>query len=212
MSGAADSAVARIVAAVSRRASTTDGRLLVGIAGAPGVGKSTVAGVAASALDLAGLPSVALPMDGFHLPQARLVELGRRERMGAPDTFDVDGFVRVLSLLRTAGTVHAPLFDREVEEAMPDALAIGPGIRVVLVDGNYLLHDADGWGRVAPALDAVIMLTIADATRRSRLIDRHIRFGKSPDAARAWALGPDERNAALIAAGAPRADLVVALD
>lgn len=207
--------MSRIVTAVSGWAASRrsdSGRLLVGIAGAPGVGKSTVAGVAASALDLIGLPSVVLPMDGFHLPQARLVELGRRDRMGAPDTFDVDGFVRVLGRLRTGGTVHAPLFDREVEEAVPDALAVGPGIRVVLVDGNYLLHDADGWERVAPALDAVVMLTIADATRQARLIDRHIRFGKSPDAARAWALGPDERNAALIAAGVPRADLVVALD
>ncbi len=220
MSGAAGAGpgVARVVEAVRGWAGEADdggggsGRLLVGIAGAPGVGKSTVAGVAASALELAGLPSVVLPMDGFHLPQARLVELGRRDRMGAPDTFDVDGFVRVLGRLRTGGTVHAPLFDREVEEAVPDALAIGPGIRVVLVDGNYLLHDADGWERVSPALDGVIMLTLDDATRRSRLIARHIRFGKTPDEARAWALGPDERNAALIAAGASRADLVVALD
>ncbi|HXR43284.1 MAG TPA: nucleoside/nucleotide kinase family protein [Pseudolysinimonas sp.] len=188
-------------------------RGLIGIAGAPGSGKSTLAERWAERLNAAAWPAVVLPMDGFHLPQARLVELGRRDRMGAPDTFDVDGFVALLHRLRDdTATVTAPVFDRTVEEAVPDALEIGAGIRTVIVEGNYLLHDADGWERVAPLLDLRLFLAEDDDERVRRLIARHIAFGKSPDDARDWALGPDRRNAELIAAGRPRADLVVAVD
>jgi pantothenate kinase len=180
-----------------------DRRILVGVAGAPGAGKSTFA--AALALRIGG---TVLPMDGFHLPQARLVELGRRDRMGAPDTFDVDGFVTMLAALRTGGRVEAPGFDRGVEEPVPGAIAIEPGHRILIVEGNYLLH----WDAVPPLLDATIFLLLDDPTRRERLIARHIASGKTPDAARAWALGPDEANAVLIAPGAARADLALELD
>jgi pantothenate kinase len=201
-----DEFVARLASAASRHP-----RLLVGIAGAPGAGKSTLAEATANAL---GADAVVLPMDGFHLPQRRLVALGRRDRMGAPDTFDLDAFAEVLRALRApaAGPVPAPLFDRTIEEPVPDALEIGPDIRVVLVEGNYLLHDRDGWERVGALLDLIAYVDLDDEVRRERLIARHIAFGKTPDAARAWALGTDERNAALIAATASRADLHVRLD
>ncbi|MEO8262620.1 MAG: nucleoside/nucleotide kinase family protein [Pseudolysinimonas sp.] len=184
-----------------------DRRILIGIAGAPGAGKSTFA--VALAADVGG---TVLPMDGFHLPQARLVELGRRERMGAPDTFDVDGFVALLHALRSGERVAAPGFDREREEPVAGAIAIDPADRILLIEGNYLLHSADEWEQVAPLLDATIFVHLDDATRHARLIARHIAFGKTPAAARDWALGTDERNARLIAAGAARADLVLELD
>lgn len=186
------------------------GRELLGIAGPPGAGKSTVAAALADELTAAGVPAVVLPMDGFHLPPARLVELGRRERMGAPDTFDVDGFARVLAELRAAsGVVRAPLFDRTVEEPVPDALEIPPAIRVVIAEGNYLLHDADGWERIRSLLDRVCYLAIDDALRRERLVARHVAHGKTADAAAAWVREVDESNAELIARGAARADAIL---
>lgn len=188
-----------------------DRRVLVGVAGAPGAGKSTFAAALTARL---GAEALVVPMDGFPLPQARLVELGRRERMGAPDTFDVEGFVALLRTLRTRAeaTVRAPSFDRAVEEPLPGALAVEPHHRILIVEGNYLLHDADGWERVAALLDATVFLHLDDAVRRRRLVERHIASGKTPGRARAWVLGPDERNAALVARGAARADLRLELD
>jgi pantothenate kinase len=183
-------------------------RRLVGIAGAPGAGKSTIADALATRIP----SSVLLPMDGYHYPQARLVELGRRDRMGAPDTFDVDAFVEMLEAVRFSGEeVLARGFDRTIEEPVADSIRISPEKRTIIVEGNYLLCDNGGWERVAPLLDTTFFVTIADEVRHERLIERHVRFGKTPEDARAWALGPDEVNARVITASAPRADHTIEL-
>ena len=177
-------------------------RTVIGIAGAPGAGKSTIA---AALVDRLGPEAALLPMDGFHLPQRRLVELGRRDRMGAADTFDVDGFLEVLRLVRTDEVVLAPGFDRTVEEAVPDAIRITPAHSTVVVEGNYLLLDSGGWDAAVDLLDLAFFVEVPQEVRLRRLIDRHIAFGKSPEAAEAWGKGPDERNAEVIARTAPRA-------
>lgn len=184
-------------------------RVVIGLTGQPGSGKSTVA---AAVVDRLGPTAGLLPMDGFHLPQARLVELGRRDRMGAPDTFDVTGFIDLLTRVKRGDTVAAPGFDRTIEEAMPEALHIQSDTRFVLIEGNYLLHTGGGWQASAPLFDLRLYLDIDQDLRLERLIARHIRFGKTPNAARAWALGPDETNAKLIAATAWHADHLVRLD
>jgi len=179
-------------------------RRIVGIAGSPGAGKSTIAEALVARLDSA----VVLPMDGYHFPQARLVELGRRDRMGAPDTFDVDGFLATLTaLLSNSGEpVNVPGFDREIEEPVPAAITIPPELLTVVAEGNYLLLGSGGWERVAPLLDVTVFVGVDRGIRQQRLIERHVRFGKSPEDARAWALGPDEHNARTIEATAARAD------
>lgn len=188
-------------------------RVLIGIAGAPGAGKSTIAAELVARLD----DAVLLPMDGFHLPQAELVRLGRRERMGAPDTFDVEGFVATLraasfrndgAAFRNDGeTVLAPGFDRDIEEPVPDAIGISPSFRTVVVEGNYLLL----WDEARRLLDVTFFVELDDDIRLKRLIARHVRFGKSPEDARAWATGPDQDNARIIAATAGRADHTIAV-
>lgn len=187
------------------------GRRIVGISGAPGAGKSTIAADLVARLPAAAL----LPMDGFHLAQARLVELGRRDRMGAPDTFDVDAFVATLVELRavdnSCNPVSVPGFDRNSEEPVPNAIRILPELSTVVVEGNYLLLDSGGWERVAPLLDATVFVRLDRDIRLERLIQRHIRYGKSPEDARAWALGSDESNARLIDATAARADHTIEL-
>ena len=185
----------------------TASRRILGIVGEPGAGKSTIAAALAAQLGAA-----LLPMDGYHLPQAELVALGRRERMGAPDTFDVPGFIETLRELRAGGTVSAAGFDREIEEAVADSVLIPASAATVIVEGNYLLLDSGGWGEAAALLDETFFVDVDQGIRLSRLIDRHERFGKTPDEARAWSLGPDEANAELIRATAPRADHAIRLD
>lgn len=182
-------------------------RVLVGVTGPPGAGKSTIAQVLRTEL---GSTAQLLPMDGFHLAQAELARLGRTERKGAPDTFDVTGFVSTLERVRAdQGTVLAPAFNRAMEEPIAASIAVEPQHRCIIVEGNYLLHDALGWEQVEPLLNESWFLELPDDARRARLIKRHVEFGRSSSAARNWVSGVDEANAKLIARSRSRAGVLV---
>ncbi|MFI7010425.1 nucleoside/nucleotide kinase family protein [Streptomyces sp. NPDC050145] len=188
-------------------------RRIIGIAGPPGAGKSTLAGAVVGAL---GGAAVLVPMDGFHLADAELARLGRAERKGAPDTFDAYGYAALLARLRKprAGeTVYAPSFERDLEQPVAGALPVPPEVPLVVTEGNYLLLDEPPWpDEVRPLLDEVWWVAVDEATRVRRLIARHVEFGKEPDAARAWVLRSDEANARRVASGRSRADVIVDLD
>jgi pantothenate kinase len=190
---------------------TAGPRRLLGVAGAPGAGKSTLADRLVRELAPA---AVLVPMDGFHLANAELRRLGRADRKGAPDTFDVDGYLALLRRLRENGpaAVYAPLFDRELEEAVAGAIRIEHDVPLVVTDGNYLLAGDGGWERVRPLLDEVWFVQVDEQTRVERLIRRHVAYGKPPDAARTWVSRSDEVNARLVAATSDRADLIVSAD
>jgi pantothenate kinase len=192
----------------ARRLADTGGRRLLGITGPPGAGKSTIAEALAQALgDTARL----VGMDGFHLAEAELRRLGRRDRKGAPDTFDALGYVALLRRLRAADeeVVYAPAFDRSLEEAIAGSVAVPRGVPLVITEGNYLLVDGGPWVAVRPLLDECWYVEPSEAERIERLVARHERFGRSPAEARARSLGSDQRNAEVIAATREYADLVV---
>jgi pantothenate kinase len=177
---------------------------MLGIAGEPGGGKSTVAAALADALG----DAVVAPMDGFHLANAELARLGRSSRKGAVDTFDAFGYLALLERLRSpvAGEpVYAPAYVREVEESIGSAIRIDPEVSVVISEGNYLLLDQDPWRRVRAAFDEVWFVDTPPELRLEWLVARHIAFGKTPAEALAWATGPDEQNAVLVRASRPRA-------
>ncbi len=184
-------------------------RRVLGITGAPGAGKSTLTAALTAAMPEAAL----VPMDGFHLANAELLRLGRRDRKGAPDTFDADGYAALLGRLRQPDgqTIYAPLFDRQLEESIGSALPVSPDAPLVITEGNYLLLGTGGWERVGAAIDAVWFLEVPEALRLPRLIRRHQQFGKSAEVAEAWVQQVDEGNARLIEATRARADLVVQL-
>lgn len=180
---------------------------IIGIIGPPGSGKSTLA---AELVNLLGESAVVVPMDGFHYPQATLVELGRRERMGAPDTFDSERLAEKLSAVVSRDTeVLFPSFDRTVEEPVEDQIVVAPEHERVVVEGNYLLLDSDGWDRVGTLLDVAVYLEIPDPIRQQRLIARHVEFGKTAEHAAAWVDSVDEANAVVIASSAPRATVTL---
>jgi pantothenate kinase len=193
------------------RRAVADRRLLLGIAGPPGSGKSTFAALLADALNQRPTPGSAavLPMDGFHLTNAALDRLGLRARKGAPATFDVEGFLATLLHLRSGHEVTAPMYDRRVHEPVPGALTIAPGVRIVLVEGNYLLLEDPPWDRVAPLLDAVWYLAVPLERCMNRVRARHLAGGCPPDQADRKVELNDRPNARLVESARGRADLVI---
>ncbi|MEV4498546.1 nucleoside/nucleotide kinase family protein [Micromonospora arborensis] len=185
-------------------------RQLLGIAGAPGAGKSTLAEQVVAAL---GATARLVPMDGFHLAQSQLVRLGRADRKGARDTFDANGYVSLLRRLRRLEptSVYAPEFRRELEEPVAGSIEVPPSVRLVVTEGNYLLLPDFPWQEVRTLLHEAWFLDLDAELRQRRLTARHVAYGRSPEQAREWALGSDEANAALISPTADRADLVVRL-
>ena len=183
-------------------------RQLLGIAGAPGAGKSTLAAALVAAL---GPVAALVPMDGFHLAEAELHRLGRHARKGALDTFDGAGFVALLRRLRApdAETVYAPQFRRELEEPIAGAIPVPSSVRLVVTEGNYLLLPHPPWDAVPGLLDEAWFLDLDADVRLRRLTDRHVAYGRDPVDAARRARGTDEVNAALVTATASRADLVV---
>ncbi|MCQ4213263.1 nucleoside/nucleotide kinase family protein [Streptomyces longispororuber] len=198
------------LAARARTLAARGPRRVLGIAGPPGAGKTTLAESLVRALD--GL-AVLVPMDGFHLADVELARLGRADRKGAPDTFDAHGYAALLARLRTphdGETVYAPSFERTLEQPIAGALPVGPDVPLIVTEGNYLLLDEQPWSTaVRPLLDEVWWVAVDDTVRVERLIARHVEFGKSPADARAWVLRSDEANARRVAAGRDRADVVV---
>jgi pantothenate kinase len=191
------------------RALATGGRRrILGIVGAPGCGKSTLASRIAHEL---GQDAVVVPMDGFHLTNHELVRLGRRERKGAPDTFDVAGYVSLLRRLRedASHTVYAPEFDRTAEMSVAGAIAVAPQVPLVVTEGNYLLLESTDWGDVKPLIDETWFLLPDEKIRVDRLIQRHVDHGKSPQAARDWFQGSDRHNGDLVLQTRHRAEVIV---
>ena len=193
----------------ARALAGTGSRRILGIAGAPGAGKSTLAGLVTTAL---GGAAVQVPMDGLHLADVELSRLGRRDWKGAPDTFDALGYLALLRRLRhpvPGEIVYAPAFERTIEQPIAGSIPVDPSVPLVVTEGNYLLLADPPWHEVRTLLDETWFVEIDDAVRVSRLIRRHIEFGKTPEQADEWVHRLDEGNARLIAATRDHADLIV---
>jgi pantothenate kinase len=184
-------------------------RTLLGIAGAPGSGKSTFAAWIQQQFEPG--QAVVVPMDGFHLGNAIIDGTPLRQRKGAIDTFDAGGYLSLLRRLvrRDEPVVYAPEFRRTLDEPVAASIAIPADVPLVITEGNYLLMEQEPWKDIRAQLDEVWFVDTPPDLRLARLVARHISFGMEPAAAEAWATGPDEANAVLIQATRPAADRVI---
>lgn len=196
-------------------ADRTEGRVALGLAGGPGVGKSTLAADLVGALN-ATQPGLAalVPMDGFHMKHAKLEAMGQTDYKGAPHTFEAADFVAFLSTLKTAtGPVNGPGYSRKIEDTVDDAFTVPPGVKVLVVEGNYLLLDDGAWAGVRPLLDYAAFIAVPREMVRARLMKRHGEEGLfTEERNRAHIERNDLPNYDRVMETQSRADVIITLD
>jgi pantothenate kinase len=185
------------------------GRAVLGIAGAPASGKSTLAALLLAELERQRPgAAVGVGMDAFHLGHRVLARRGQTAIKGAPETFDAVGYLHLLQRIRTeTGTVYAPEFDRDIEDSLAHVVEIRPEVGLVVTEGNYLLLDVPPWDGVRAMLDEAWFVHLEDDERRRRMVARHLRHGHDQADAEARTFGSDERNARLVNAAPNSPDL-----
>jgi pantothenate kinase len=198
----------RLVDAILARAGDAP-RFMVAIAGPPGCGKSTLVAELAGALEERGVKAAVVPMDGFHYDDAVLRGRGLAHRKGAPETFDFAGFRTLLQRLRARESeVAIPVFDRSMELSRAAAAVVGEDVRLVLVEGNYLLLDEEPWKSLEGLFDFSVYLDVPRAELERRLLERWHRHGRNPEAARHWVETNDLPNADRVSSRRRKADMI----
>ena len=194
------------LAEIIRGRAQGQGRFLTALAGPPGAGKSTLAAELVSTL---GQGAKAVPMDGFHYDDAVLIARGARDRKGAPDTFDAQGFFHLLRRLRVEDEIAIPLFDRDLEISRAGADIVTASDRLLVVEGNYLLLNEAPWPQAAPLFDLTVWIDVSEAELDRRLQARWAHYGKTPGEARAWIDNNDLPNIRRVTQNSRPADVVI---
>lgn len=204
-----NSIIAVMASEIIRRAGDTR-RFLIAIAGPPGSGKSTLADELRASLKARGERAEVLPMDGFHMDNAILIDRGLLARKGAPETFDVRAFLDIIRAVRPADQeVLIPVFDRSRELSIASARVVSLEHRFIIVEGNYLLLDEGKWAELEGLFDYSVMLAPPVPVLEQRLLDRWIGYGLTEEVARAKAHGNDLPNGRLVLESRRRADVTL---
>ncbi|MFK0162869.1 nucleoside triphosphate hydrolase [Rhizobium sp. NPDC090279] len=185
-------------------------RIMVAIAGPPGAGKSTLADNVVTALKAKGESAEVLPMDGFHMDNAVLIEKGLLKRKGVPESFDVRAFLDIVRAVRAADQeVLVPVFDRSRELAIASARVVSPDHRFIVVEGNYLLFSQGKWAELEGMFDYSIMLAPPMEVLEERLWARWRGYDLDEEAAHAKVYGNDLPNGRLILENRRKADVTI---
>jgi len=189
-------------------------RILVGIAGGPGSGKSTLAADVIGLLnDRIDGSAARVPMDGFHMKQAKLEAEELEAHKGAPQTFEADAFVQLLKTLKSARSpVSVPGYSRRIEDVVPNAFTIAGNVPILVVEGNYLLLDTPPWNEIPGILDLSFFLHVSPDVTRARLLRRHAEHGRfQPDWIERHVEKVDMVNYEAVEASSPHADVRIDL-
>jgi pantothenate kinase len=208
-------ALARLIPHILEMESQAHHRIAIGFAGGPGTGKSTLAAELVTMLNAVRPGSAALvPMDGFHMKHAKLEEMGETDRKGAPHTFEGADFVNFLHHLKSAnGPVSGPGYSRKIEDTVDGAFTVQPDVRVLIVEGNYLLLTEGPWAGVKPQLDYSVFIDVPRELVQARLLKRHGEEGLfTEERNRAHIERNDLPNYDLVCLSQGRADVVISMD
>lgn len=208
-------ALQRLVPHVLEMESQARHRIAIGLAGGPGSGKSTLAAELVTMLNAVHPGSAQLvPMDGFHMKHAKLEAMGQVDYKGAPHTFEGAAFVDFLRTLKTATTaVSGPGYSRKIEDVVDNAFAVAAEVRILVVEGNYLLLAEAPWADVKPLLDYAVFVDVPRDIVKARLLKRHGEEGLfSEERNRAHIERNDLPNYDLVRLSQDRADVVITMD
>ncbi|MEU3789089.1 nucleoside/nucleotide kinase family protein [Streptomyces fructofermentans] len=191
------------LAAEALRLTARSPRAVLGLAGPPGAGKSTLARALVAHL---GARAAYLPLDGFHLSNAQLERLGLTARKGSEPSFDVWGYVDLLRrvLGETARDVYVPDYDRTLHEPVAARHVVPAAARLVVTEGNYLACDLPGWREAYGLMGECWYVEAPAGVRRTRLVERQLAGGRDEGAARAWVETNDGPNGLLVEASRER--------
>ncbi|MCZ4514273.1 nucleoside/nucleotide kinase family protein [Streptomyces sp. ActVer] len=177
----------------------TDGtpRAVLGLAGPPGAGKSTLARALVAHL---GEGAAYLPLDGFHLSNAQLERLGLTARKGSEPSFDVWGYVDLLRrvLDETGRDIYVPDYDRTLDEPVAARHVVPPATRLIVTEGNYLACDLPGWREAYVFMGECWYVEAPGDVRQVRLVERQLAGGRDEARARAWVATNDDPNGELV--------------
>ena len=183
-------------------------RFIVGIAGGPGSGKSTFAVRLKELINSKAKTDLAqiFPMDGFHRKNIELERSGLLSVKGAPETFDVKGYTSMLNRIRLGENLKVPIYSRESHDVIDNALSIKPHHKIIITEGNYLFADIEGWYEIKNIIDLKIYIEADEDICEKRLLERHMRGGKTEIEALEKIKRVDMKNFDLIAQTSKYAD------
>ena len=196
-------------------------RILVMLAAPPGAGKSTLASFLKKLFEeREGNKSIqVIGMDGFHRRQEFLqthsiIRDGKEVLMvdvkGAPETFDLDKLAERIKTVLSGEKCGWPVYNRHLHNPEDDAITVDSDI--VILEGNYLLLNEEGWRDLSEYADYTVFIRAKEDLLRNRLVERRLASGHDREGSERFVEFSDLYNARVVMEKSRDADLILNLN